>query len=69
MLLGNDTEISLSVLDEIHLLVYLCSVVHPSAPKSELVSEFSFGMECLIFTHTGPRPLGLVVTEVSMLQF
>ena len=41
MLLGNDTEVSLSVLDEIHLLVYLCSIVHPSAPKSELVSEFS----------------------------
>lgn len=45
MLLGNDAEISLPVLDEIHLLVYLCSVVHPSAPKSELVSEFSLGME------------------------
>ncbi|KAH9064457.1 nucleoporin Nup186/Nup192/Nup205 [Lactarius vividus] len=38
MLLGNDAEISLSVLDEIHLLVYLCSVVYPSAPKSELAS-------------------------------
>lgn len=38
MLLGNDAEMSLPVLDEIHLLVYLCSVVHPSAPKSELVS-------------------------------
>lgn len=45
MLLGNDAEVSLSVLDEIHLLVYLCSVVHPSAPKSELVSEFSPVME------------------------
>lgn len=41
MLLGNDAEISLSVLDEIHLLVYLCSVVYPSAPKSELVSDLA----------------------------
>ena len=40
MVLRNDAdEISLSVLDEIHLLVYLCSVVFPSVPKSELVSE------------------------------
>jgi nuclear pore complex protein Nup205 len=39
MILRNDAdEISLSVLDEIHLLVYLCSVIYPSAPKSELVS-------------------------------
>ncbi|KAF8272691.1 nucleoporin Nup186/Nup192/Nup205 [Lactarius quietus] len=41
MLLGNDAEISLSVLDEIHLIVYLCSVVHPSAPKPELASGTS----------------------------
>ncbi|KAH9982000.1 nucleoporin Nup186/Nup192/Nup205 [Russula compacta] len=39
MVLRNDAdEISLSVLDEIHLLVYLCSVVFPSVPKSELAS-------------------------------
>ncbi len=48
MLLGNDTELSLSVLDEIYLLVYLCSVVYPSAPKSELVGEFNPGIEYLI---------------------
>ncbi|KAI0270638.1 nucleoporin Nup186/Nup192/Nup205 [Gloeopeniophorella convolvens] len=39
MILRNDAdEISLSVLDEIHLLVYLCSVIYPLAPKSELAS-------------------------------
>jgi nuclear pore complex protein Nup205 len=40
MILRNDgDEMSLSVLDEIHLLVYLCSSIFPSVPKSELVSE------------------------------
>ena len=40
MILRNDAdEISLSILDEIHLLVYLCSAIFPSVPKSELVSE------------------------------
>jgi hypothetical protein len=67
MLLGNDAEISLPVLDEIHLLVYLCSVVHPSAPKSELVSELA--LEWNGMTHTGPRLLGPVVMEVSTLRF
>ncbi|KAH9976638.1 nucleoporin Nup186/Nup192/Nup205 [Lactifluus volemus] len=39
MILRNDAdEISLSVLDEIHLVVYLCSVIYPSVPKSELAS-------------------------------
>ncbi|KAI0289640.1 nucleoporin Nup186/Nup192/Nup205 [Russula brevipes] len=39
MILRHDAdEISLSVLDEIHLLVYLSSVVFPSVPKSELAS-------------------------------
>ncbi|KAI9512151.1 nucleoporin Nup186/Nup192/Nup205 [Russula earlei] len=39
MILRNDgDEYFLSVLDEIHLLVYLCSVIFPSVPKSELAS-------------------------------
>jgi hypothetical protein len=39
MILRNDADqISLSVLDEIHLIVHLCSAVFPSVPKSELVS-------------------------------
>jgi nuclear pore complex protein Nup205 len=39
MILRNDTdEMSLSVLDEIHLLVNLCSAIFPSVPKSELGS-------------------------------
>lgn len=40
MILRNDAdEISLLALDEIHLLVYLCTAVFPSVPKSELVSR------------------------------
>jgi nuclear pore complex protein Nup205 len=40
MIVRNDAdEIALSVLDEIHLLVYLCTVVFPSVPKSELVGD------------------------------
>jgi hypothetical protein len=40
MILRNDAdEVFLSVLDEIHLLVYLCTAVFPSVPKSELVSK------------------------------
>ncbi len=69
MLLGNDAEISLSVLDEIHLLVYLCSVVYPSAPKSELVSGFSPWNGMTRFTHTGYRPLGTAVMVASTQQF
>jgi len=39
MILRNDADgISLSVLDELHLLVYLCSVAIPSVSKSELAS-------------------------------
>jgi len=39
MILRNDVdEMSSSVLDEIHLLVYLCSSIFPSVPKSELGS-------------------------------
>ena len=46
MILRNDgDEMSLSVLDEIHLLVYLCSAIFPSVPKSELVSEATISYE------------------------
>ncbi|KAI0317152.1 nucleoporin Nup186/Nup192/Nup205 [Amylostereum chailletii] len=42
IMLKNETEeISLSVLDEIHLLVVLCAAVYPQAPKTELASANS----------------------------
>ena len=51
MILRNDVdEISLSVLDEIHLLICLGSVVFPSVPKSELVSDLSLMTFVITFT-------------------
>jgi hypothetical protein len=69
MILRNDAdEVSMSVLDEIHLLVYLCTAVFPSVPKSELVSKFT-----IFYTshhvHDSPRVLGAAVTGASMQQF
>jgi hypothetical protein len=50
MILRNDAdEISLSVLDEIHLLIYLGSAVFPSVLKSELVRDLSLTF-VIIFT-------------------
>jgi hypothetical protein len=67
MILRNDADdISLSVLDELHLLVYLCSVAIPSVSKSELVSQsISYMSYCV---HNVPRLLGIVGTEASMQQ-
>jgi len=64
MILRNEAdEISLSALDELHLLVYLCSVAIPSVPKSELVSEsMSYMTYCV---HNVPRLLGMAGTEAS----
>ena len=57
MILRNDAdEISLSVLDEIHLLIYLCSAVFPSVPKSELVGKPISDMCHSV--HIVHRPLG-----------
>jgi hypothetical protein len=68
MILRNDTdEISLSVLDEILLLVYLCSAVFPSVPKSELVSEPISAMCHSVYTIR--RLLEMVGTEACTRQF
>jgi len=54
MILRNDMdEISLSVLDEIHLLICLGSVVFPSVPKSELVSDLSLTFVIMFTPFTG----------------
>jgi len=54
MILRNDMdEISLSVLDEIHLLICLGSVVFPSVPKSELVSDLSLTFVIMFMLFTG----------------
>ena len=54
MILRNDAdEISLSVLDEIHLLVSLGSAVFPSVPKSELVSDLSLTFVIMFTLFTG----------------
>lgn len=37
MLKSEEEQLSLSALDEIHLLVSLCASVFPQVPKSELV--------------------------------
>jgi len=67
MILRNDAdEISLSVLDELHLLVYLCSVAIPSVPKSELVSQSIPYMTYCV--HNIPRLPGMVDMEVSTQQ-
>jgi nuclear pore complex protein Nup205 len=69
MILRNDAdEMSLLVLDEIHLLVYLCTAVFPSVPKSELVSKStifcsSHHVDDLL------RVLGAAVTGASTQQF
>lgn len=68
MILRNDAdEISLSVLDEIHLLVYLCSAVFPSVPKSELVGEPISDMCHSVYTVH--RPLGTADMEACTQQF
>ena len=69
MLLRNDAdEVSLSVLDEIHLLVYLCTAVFPSVPKSELVSKST--VSCTShYVHDFLRVLGAAVTGASTQQF
>lgn len=54
MILRNDAdEISLSVLDEIHLLICLGSAVFPSVPKSELVSNLSLTFAIMLTPFTG----------------
>jgi len=54
MILRNDVdEISLSVLDKIHLLICLGSVVFPSVPKSELVSDLSLTFVIMFTPFTG----------------
>ena len=69
MILRNDAdEMSLSVLDEIHLLVNLCTAVFPSVPKSELVSKFN--IFCTSHqVHDSLRVLGAAVTGASTQQF
>lgn len=68
MILRNDAdEISLSVLDEVNLLVYLCSAVFPSVPKSELVGGHISHMYHSVYTIH--RLLGTAGTEVCTQQF
>jgi nuclear pore complex protein Nup205 len=69
MILRNDEdEISLSVLDEIHLLVYLCTAVFPSVSKSELVSNSTISRTSH-HIHDSLRVLGAAVTGASTQQF
>lgn len=69
MILSNDAdEMSPSVLDELHLLVYLCTAVFPSVPKSELVSKST--ISCTSHhVHHSLRVLGAADTEASTQQF
>lgn len=69
MILRNDVdEMSPSVLDEIHLLVYLCSSIFPSVPKSELVSKSTISYTSHQ-VYTSLRVLGAAGTEVFTQQF
>ncbi|KAI0063325.1 hypothetical protein BV25DRAFT_416650 [Artomyces pyxidatus] len=65
ILLKNDAdEISLSVLDEIHLLVYLCSVVYPLVPKSELISgNAGFGSVHVAILSLAARSFGISLSS------
>ncbi|KAI0042606.1 hypothetical protein FA95DRAFT_1610066 [Auriscalpium vulgare] len=60
ILLKNDAEeVSLAVLDEVHLMVFLASVVFPLVPKSELISgNLGFGSIHVAILSLAARSLG-----------